>query len=105
MLFDANDEVENAGSAAAQSGIASARNANALPIPGPRLDADLEGIGALDGAFAVAHRAGRNILSCPMTARASYIELHPAARLLNRSLAVTLRTFPRSFDKIGRAHV
>src|SRR5208337_1181434 len=99
MFANADDDVEVADPASAQPGIAFARDANALPIAGSGLDAYFERIGALDAAFAMADRAGRNILARPMTSGAGDIELHAPAGLFNRALAVALRTLPRSFHK------
>ena len=99
MLADANNDVEIADSAAAQPGIAFACDANALPIARSRLDANFERIGALHAAFAMADRTRRNILARPMASRTGDVELHPPARLLDRSLAMTLRTHARSLDE------
>src|ERR1019366_5907832 len=99
VLADADDDVEVADPASPQAGIAFARDANALPVAGSALKADLERIGALDPAFAVADGAGRNVLPRPMASGTGDVELHPSARLLDRALAVALRTLPRSFDE------
>ena len=58
MLADADDHIQIAHPAAVQPGIAFPRNADALPVAGARLDADLERFSALDAPFAVAHGAG-----------------------------------------------
>src|SRR5208337_3364694 len=98
VLADADDHIEIADATSAQPGIAFTRDPNALPVAGSGLDANLQRIGALDAAFAMTDRAGRNIFARPMAARASDIEFHPPAGLLNRPFAVALRTYPRSFD-------
>src|SRR5216684_4662216 len=98
MLIDADDHVEISDRPASQPGIAFARDPNALPVAGSGLDADLQRSGALDAAFAVADRAGRNIFTRSMAARAGDVEFHPAAGLFNRPLTVTLRTLSRSLD-------
>src|SRR6266851_8593469 len=99
MLADADDDIEIADPTPAQPGVALPRDPNALPIAGSGLDADLQWSGALDAAFAMADRAGGNVLTRPMASRAGDVELHPAARLFNRPLAMTLRTLPGSFDE------
>src|SRR6266852_2268010 len=99
MLADPNDDIEIAGPTPAQPGVALPRDPNALPIAGSGLDADLQWSGTLDAAFAMADRAGGNILARRMASRAGNVELHPAARLFDCPLAMTLRAFPRSFDK------
>src|ERR1019366_1297650 len=105
VLADADDDVEVADPASPQAGIAFARDANALPVAGSALNADLQRIGALDAAFAVARRAGRNVLARPMASGTGDVELHPAARLLDRPLAMTLKTLPRRLDEAIAAAV
>src|SRR5262249_41942626 len=62
-------------------------------------DANFERLRALDRAFAVAGRAGLNILASAMAARALHVELHASAGLLDRAFAVTLRADTGSFDE------
>src|SRR5207247_4592424 len=57
-----------------------------------------KGVGALDGRVAMADRAGGNVLSGPVTARASHVELHASTRLLDCPLAFALRTYARRLD-------
>ena len=96
---DAYDDVKIADPASAQSGIAFTRDAYSLPVARPGLDADLERIGALDAAFAVADRAGRKILARPVASRTLHVELHPPAGLRDLPVAIALRTFARSFQE------
>ena len=99
MLADAYDHVKIAHPAPAQPGIAFARYPNPLPVARARLDANFQRIGPLDATLAVAHRARRKILSRPMAPRTGDVELHPAARLLDRSRSMTRRTLPGSLDE------
>jgi hypothetical protein len=99
MLANPDNHVKVSCAAAPQSGVALAGDANALPIACSRLDPDLQRIGALDAAFAMANRASRNILPRPMASRTGHIKLHPPASLFDRPLAMTLRTHPWSLNK------
>src|SRR2546428_10810297 len=98
MVTGSDNDVEVSGWAAVQPGIALTRNSNALSIAGACLDSRFKGLGALDCPFAMADRAGGNVLSGPVTARASHVELHPSTRLLDRPLAFALRTYARRLD-------
>src|SRR5207245_11657674 len=90
--------VEVARRPAVRSGSSLPSQPDALPIPGPCFAPNLQRFRALDGPFTMASRAGRDVLPGPMAARALHVELHPPARLLNGSLAMTLRTNPRGLD-------
>src|SRR5438552_14724505 len=98
MVTGTDNDVEVSGWAPVQPGIAFAGDANALSIAGACLDSHFKGLGALDCPFAMADRAGGNVLSGPVTARASHVELHPSTRLLDRPLAFALRTYARRLD-------
>src|SRR5256886_15893996 len=98
MVTGADNDVEVSGWAPVQPGIALAGDANALSIAGACLDSHFKGLGALDCPFAMADRAGGNVLSGPVTARASHVELHASTRLLDCPLAFALRTYARRLD-------
>src|SRR5207244_6034568 len=98
MVTGADNDIEVSGWAAVQPGIALTRNSNALSIAGACLDSHFKGLGALDCPFAMADRAGGNVLSGAVAARASHVELHASTGLFDRPLALTLRTYARGFD-------
>src|SRR5882724_7675593 len=98
MLSHADDHIEIARRAAMRSGVTLAGNANALTIACPCFDAHFEWLCAFDCAFAMAYRAGRNILSRPMATRTGHIELHAPAGLGDLAAASALRTFARRLD-------
>src|SRR2546425_11272762 len=98
MVTGTDNDVEVSGWAPVQPGIAFTRNSNALSIAGAGLDSHFKGLGALDCPFAMADRAGGNVLSGPVTARASHVELHASTRLLDCPLAFALRTYARRLD-------
>jgi hypothetical protein len=58
MLSGADDYIEVARRPPVHSGIALAREADALAVARARLDANFQRFGALHGAFPVAHRTG-----------------------------------------------
>ena len=72
----ADDQVKVAGRAAVESGVALAGEANALAVAGAGLDAEFEGLGAVDDAFAMAVGAGVLHFAAAATARALDVELH-----------------------------
>src|SRR2546427_1284883 len=98
MVTGADNDIEVSGWAAVQPGIALTRNSNALSIAGACLDSHFKGLGALDCPFAMADRAGGNVFSGAVAARASHVELHASTGLFDRPLALTLRTYARGFD-------
>src|SRR5207247_6643311 len=55
-------------------------------------------LGALDGPFAMADRAGGNVFSGAVAARASHVALHASTGLLDCPLAFALRTYARRLD-------
>src|SRR5437879_9790745 len=98
MVIGTDNDVEVSGWAPVQPGIAFTRNSNALSIAGAGLDSHFKRLGALDCPFAMADRAGGNVLSGPVTARASHVELHASTGLLDCPLAFALRTYARRLD-------
>src|SRR2546427_5245865 len=98
MVTGADNDVEVSGWAAVQPGIAFTRNSNALSIAGAGLDSHFKRLGALDCPFAMADRAGGNVFSGAVAARASHVELHASTRLLDCPLAFALRTYARRLD-------
>src|SRR5205807_10228180 len=98
MVTGTDNDVEVSGWAPVQPGIAFTRNSNALSIAGAGLDSHFKGLGALDCPFAMADRAGGNVLSGAVAARASHVELHASTGLFDRPLALTLRTYARRLD-------
>src|SRR2546422_3256338 len=98
MVTGTDNDVEVSGWTAVQPGIAFTRNSNALSIAGAGLDSHFKGLGALDCPFAIADRAGGNVLSGAVAARASHVELHASTGLFDRPLALTLRTYARRLD-------
>src|SRR5947199_785478 len=98
MVTGTDNDVEVSGWTAVQPGIAFTRNSNALSVAGAGLDSHFKGLGALDCPFAMADRAGGNVLSGAVAARASHVELHASTGLFDRPLALTLRTYARGFD-------
>src|SRR5215472_4431795 len=90
-----NHDIKIPGGPAMHTGIAFARDPDALPIPRSCLDPDFERLGALDWALAMAHRAGRNVLARSVAAPAGDVELHPAPGLGHGSFAAALRTCSR----------
>src|ERR1700746_2233600 len=98
MVTGADNDVEVSGWAAVQPGIAFPCNSNALSIAGACLDSHFKRFGALYRPFAVADRAGGNVLPGAVTAWASHVELHSSTGLLDRPLTFTLRTYARRLD-------
>src|SRR3989475_11985468 len=98
MVTRADNDVEVSGRTAVQPGIAFTRNSNALSIAGAGLDSHFKRLGALDCPFAMADRAGGNVFSGAVAARASNVELHASTRLLDCPLAFALRTYSRRLD-------
>src|SRR5437016_5804209 len=98
MVTGTDNDVEVSGWTAVQPGIAFTRSSNALSIAGAGLDSHVKGLGALDCPFAMADRAGGNVLPGAVTARASHVEFHASTGLFDRPLALTLRTYARGFD-------
>src|SRR5207245_7807531 len=93
MVTGTDNDVEVSGWTAVQPGIAFTRNSNALSIAGAGLDSHFKGLGALDCPFAMADRAGGNVLSGAVAARASHVELHASTGLLVGALAFSLPTY------------
>src|SRR5437016_10083208 len=98
MVTGADNDVEVSGWAAVQPGIAFTRNSNALSIAGAGLDSHFKRLGALDCPFAMADRAGGNVFSGAVAARASHVELHASTGLLDCPLAFALRTYALRLD-------
>src|ERR1035441_10309639 len=91
MFADADDDVEISATASTEPCVSFAGDANALTVAGSSLDANLKRVGTSDAAFTVADAAGGNILARSVTAWAGDVEFHPAAGLLDRSVAMALR--------------
>src|SRR3989442_5308304 len=98
MVTGTDNDVEVSGWTGVQPGIAFTRNSNALSIAGAGLDSHFKGLGALDCPFAMADRAGGNVFSGAVAARASHVELHASTGLLDCPLAFALRTYARRLD-------
>src|SRR5207253_11359088 len=98
MVTGADNDVEVSWWAAAQPGVALPGDANALSIAQAGLDSHFKRLGALDCPFAMADRAGGNVFSGAVAARASHVELHASTGLLDCPLAFALRTYARRLD-------
>src|ERR1700689_3255432 len=99
MLARAHDDVEIARRGAHGSGIASAGETNALPVPRSRLNTHLQRLAALHAPFAVAHRTDGAVLAAAAAARARHVELHASAFLRDLPFALAIRTRPRALDE------
>src|SRR5262249_31688083 len=91
MVAGAGDDVEVAGGAAQDAGVAPAGRADALAVAGPGLQPHLERFRAMQHAFAVAEAARRPGLARAAAARALQIELHSPAGLRHLARAVAFR--------------
>src|SRR5215467_14431970 len=91
MVADADDDVEIAGSAAVEAGIAFPGDTNALSVAGARLHPDLQRFSTFHHTVAMAGRTGILRFAAAAAARAGHIELHTPAGLRNLALAVALR--------------
>src|SRR5436189_54821 len=95
MVTGTDNDVEVSGWAAVQPGIAFTRNSNALSIAGAGLDSHFKRLGALDCPFAMADRAGGNVFSGAVAARASHVALHASTGLLDFPIAFAFRQYAR----------
>src|SRR3989442_16034901 len=82
-----------------QPGVALARNTDTLAIAGARLDAHLQRLRPLDRAFAVAGRAGRDVLAGAVAAGAGHIELHRTPGLSDLTFPAAFRASASGLDK------
>src|ERR1700730_2093871 len=107
VVGGSDDHVEIAPRTAMRSGIAFARDAEALAIAGPGLDSNFKRFGTFDRSFPMTIGAGRDIFPRPVASWTGDIEFHPSASLrdlafaaafgagtagLNKAVAVAVRT-------------
>src|SRR5271165_5630738 len=92
MLADSHHDVKIAGRGSHGSGVAAARQTNALPITRASLDAHLERFVAFHSSRTVAKVADGPIFSAAAATRAGNIELHAATLVRNLSFALALGT-------------
>src|SRR5205085_7884194 len=92
VLLGANDDVEIARRPAAASGVAFARNPNALAITRSRFDTHFQRFSYVYDALTMAVGTFILDLSCPVTARARHVELHAPTGLRHLSCAFAVGT-------------
>src|SRR5579863_4889183 len=98
VVAGADDDVQIAAWTAAKSRVTFPAQPDALAIASPGLDPHFERFGALYRTFAMADRAGGNVLAGSVAAGAGNVELHTPALLRDLSGAVALGALPRRFN-------
>src|SRR5260370_28227168 len=94
----ADDHKKLACRPAVPAGISFDGDTNPLAVERACFKPRCQRLGAANHAFSVSHRAGRNVLSGSVAARTGHVELHASSGLLDRTLALALRTHARRLN-------